>query len=144
MPIDAKDLEQLGYPREWLEFGLLEEGLLRGQLEYFWKQQVAGESVGTEHYRYPAFCSLLKREALADALVERYLALAALDPDRGMASAAVFDLMEHHGLTDAQFELVANSPLCKPRYLAGTRLLRALRAGVRTDEVLRTCITSRE
>lgn len=144
MPIGARELEILGYPRQWMELGLLDEAFLRAQLDHLGSQQAAGEHVGTEHYRYPAFRSLLKRDAFDDALVERYLSLAALDPDRFMARAAVFDLMEHHGLTDSQLELVGQSPLCTPRYLARTQLLRALRAGVRTDELLQTCIASRE
>ena len=133
-------LDRLGYAVEWLEWGLLDDGLVQSQLATLERD---GEH-GTEHFRYAAFSALLRRKAIEDLLVDRYLRLAELDPDPGMARSAVFDLMEHAGLTDDQLARVAKSPLCNPRVLERTRLLRALRAGPIGSELLQACVDSRE
>lgn len=136
----VEQLRLFGYPREWLEFGLLDEEIFRAQIEAY----RGGEDRNTEHYRFAAFRALLERAAFDDQLVERYLTLAERDPDPGMARAAVFEIMEHPGLTSEQLERVGRSPLCEARFLVRTQLLRALHEGSPTPELLQSCVDCRE
>jgi hypothetical protein len=140
MALDPEMLQPLQYPEAWLEYGLLDEALVCIQLDAYRR----GDDRCTEHYRGAAFRALLARRTFDDLLVQRYLTLAMRDPDPGMARAAVFELMEHLGLTEGQLEEVARCPLCDPRFLARTRLLRALRDVAPSHVLLQACVDSRE
>ena len=110
------DASQLGYPRAWLDFGLLEAPLLADQLARF----RAGEACSLEHYRFAAFQRILRRRTLSDELVEQFVRLAELDPDRHVATSALCGLLDHPALTCAQLErlapVVAGNPLLEKRY----------------------------
>ncbi|HEX9105281.1 MAG TPA: hypothetical protein VF997_23885 [Polyangia bacterium] len=109
------DASQLGYPRAWVDFGLLERPLLADQLARF----RAGEECALEHYRFAAFQRLLRRRELGDELVDKYVRLAELDPDRHVATSALCGLLDHPALTDAQLArlepVVAGNPLLEKR-----------------------------
>ncbi|WP_156039969.1 hypothetical protein [Aureispira sp. CCB-QB1] len=45
------DYKKLGYSKKWLEYGLLNESILKMQLDEFAK----GGDANTEHYRYWTF-----------------------------------------------------------------------------------------
>jgi hypothetical protein len=92
------DASLLGYPREWIELGLLERPLLADQLQRFH----AGEDPNTEHYRYAAFQRLLRRRQWTDELIDQYVRLVELDPDRTMATSALCALFDHPALTNEQ------------------------------------------
>ncbi len=98
--MDDASSELLGYPRAWLDFGLLERPLLADQLARF----RAGEDRNTEHYRYAAFQRLLRRRALSDEFIDQYVRLYELDPDRQMAISALCGLIDHPAITGAQLD----------------------------------------
>jgi hypothetical protein len=92
------DASQLGYPRAWIDFGLLERPLLAHQLDRF----RSGEDRNLEHFRYAAFQRLLRRRHWTDEIVDQYVHLVELDPDRVMARSALCALFDHPALTDEQ------------------------------------------
>ena len=114
------DASVLGYPKAWLEFGLLEAPLLHDQLARF----AAGEDDNLEHYRFAAFQRLLRRRVLVDELVDRYVRLCELDPDRQMATSALCGLLDHPALTDEQ--LVRLGPTVKGNCVLEKRYQRVL------------------
>jgi hypothetical protein len=110
------DASHLGYPRAWIDFGLLERPLLADQLARF----RAGEDCNREHYRFAAFQRLLRRRQLTDELIEQYVRLTELDPDRHVATSALCGLIDHPALSAAQLArlepVVAGNPLLEKRY----------------------------
>ncbi len=92
------DASELGYPRAWVELGLLERPLLADQLARF----RAGEDERRERYRQDAFQRLLRRRALTDELIDQIVQLASLDPCRQTATAALCGLLDHPALSEAQ------------------------------------------
>ena len=99
------DLETLGYTKEWLEAGLIDNKQLEGQLREF----ELGEDVETEHYRYRTLKNWLKlKSTFTDTEVADFLKLTKVDADRVMASAAVHDLLRHRSLSDTQFVTVVD------------------------------------
>ena len=109
------DASELGYPRAWLDYGLLEAPLLADQLARF----RAGEDCNREHYRFAAFQRVLRRRALTDEVIDKYVRLAELDPDRHVATSALCGLLDHPALSDAQLErletVVVGNPLLEKR-----------------------------
>ena len=114
------DASELGYPKAWLDFGLLEAPLLADQLARFH----AGEDRNLEHYRFAAFQRLLRRRVLTDELIDQYVRLAELDPDRTMATSALCGLLDHPALTDAQ--LVRLGPVVQGNCVLEKRYQRVL------------------
>jgi hypothetical protein len=94
------DASELGYPRAWVDFGLLDRPLLADQLARF----RAGEDERRERYRQDAFQRLLRRRALTDELIDQIVQLASLDPCRQTATAALCGLLDHPALSEAQLE----------------------------------------
>jgi hypothetical protein len=98
--------EELEYPNAWVELELLDQEFLREQLERY----RAGEDKNTEHYRYAAFLRLLEKEPFSDAFVDRFVRLAAADPDRVMGESAIIQLLHRHPFSDAQFAALCARP----------------------------------
>jgi hypothetical protein len=100
-------LRKLGYGPEWLEYGLIDEALLRKQSD----QYDSSDDKNTEHYRYAAFRDFLSKSAALDAmLIDRYIHLAQLDEDPTMAQSALILLAEHPHLTEAQLDYLSKHP----------------------------------
>jgi hypothetical protein len=136
---DPADLELLGYSPKWVEYGFLSPELLLAQVARFH----TGADQSSEHFRYAAFMQLQGRDIFSDEVFQRYLELAALDPDPlGMARAALIELLDHPGITDAQWEAVLAHPLVQtlPKLIRKRRLLKALRGPNVTDEILWRCV----
>ena len=123
--MDQSDLELLGYSPKWVEYGDLTPEFLLAQVARFH----SSHDKNTEHYRYAAFKHLQRRAALSDLEFDQYVELATLDPDPGMGTAAIIDLVHHPGLTETQFEAIMAHPRLQalPRLVKKQRLLRALR-----------------
>jgi hypothetical protein len=136
--MDEADLELLGYSSKWVEYGLLTPEFLEEQVTRFH----TGEDRNTEHYRYAAFKQLQRRETFSDLELEQYVELASADPDPGMGTAALVDLVHHPGLTETQWEvLVTHSCLqTLPRLVKKWRLYRELRRPELTDEIYWRCV----
>jgi hypothetical protein len=112
------DASALGYPRAWLDFGLLNAPLLADQLARF--RAGEAEALDPAHLRRAAFARLLRRRALTDELIDQYVQLARLDPDRDTGTAALLGLLDHPALTNEQLQrlqpIVADDPLLEQRY----------------------------
>jgi hypothetical protein len=110
--IETANLKLLGYSLKWVEYGFLTRDFLLDQAARFH----TGEDQNTEHYRYAAFKEFQKRNAFSDREFEQYIELAALDPDMAMGTAALVDILNHPGMTEAQWEAVMAHPasrLCR-------------------------------
>ena len=111
MASDVDELEvalrTLRYSRKWLEYGLLNPSFLEMQLRRF----RTGEDGNTELYRFAAFHQILAGEPLSDLIVEQYLELTAIDPDRAMATSALYILCAYAPLTEQQLDRAAEHPL---------------------------------
>ena len=82
--MDSNRLSTLGYTKEWIDGGFLDEDLLTRQLAEY-----VSESGGTEHFRYRAFLDWINaRSDYTDSEVAGLITLVALDEDRFMASDA--------------------------------------------------------
>ena len=114
------DASALGYPRAWLDFGLLEAPLLADQLARFH----AGEDRDLERFRLAAFQRILRRRTLTDELIDQYVRLCELDPDRQLATSALCGLLDHPALGDAQ--LVRLGPVVKGNCVLEKRYQRVL------------------
>jgi len=100
-------LAKLGYSSTWLEYGLLDEGLLREQC----KQYDISDDKNAEHYRYASFRAfLMKSAALDDTLLDGYIHLAQLDDDKTMAQAALILLVGWPHLSDSQLDRLSKHP----------------------------------
>src|SRR5438067_2402948 len=94
-------LTKLGYSPLWLDYGLLDEDLLRKQS----KQYDTSDDKNAEHYRYVAFRAVLTKNAtLDDELLDKYIRLAQLDRDSSMAQAALILLVVQPSLTEEQLD----------------------------------------
>jgi hypothetical protein len=138
-------LAKLGYSPGWLEYGFIDEDMLREQS----KQYDISTDKHTEHYRYAAFRAVLrKRVALDDMFLEKYIHLAQLDEDQSMAQAALMLLIGWPHLSDLQLErLSAHPAFALPvlqRQIERIRLLRQLRSSPLTEELFERCIVSRD
>ncbi len=98
-----KALVSLGYTSKWLDYGLLDPAELEAQFRAF----LAGEDTNTEHYRFASFRRILTGGPLSDTRVEQFLELATLDPDRVMATSALYELCSYLPLTERQLDLAA-------------------------------------
>ncbi|MGZ3428334.1 MAG: hypothetical protein ACXVCV_16895, partial [Polyangia bacterium] len=94
------DASRLGYPRAWIDFGLLERPLLAHQLDCY----RSGQDRNLEHFRYAAFQRLLRRRSWTDEVIDQYVRLVELDPDRVMGRSALCALFDHPALTAAQLQ----------------------------------------
>ena len=136
--MEKAHLELLGYSSKWVEYGLLTPELLDQQVRYY----QTGKDTNTEHYRYAAFKEIQRRRTFSDLEFERYVDLAASDPDPAMGRAALIDLIYHRGLIEAQWETVLVHPRLQelPKLVKKERLLKELRAPNVTLETLQRCV----
>ena len=138
-------LKKLGYDPTWLEYGLIDEDLLRLQS----KQYDISADKNIEHYRYAAFRAFLeKNTVLDDTLLDIYVRLAQLDEDPVMAQSALILLIGWPHLTDSQLDRLSKHPAfvspTTQRHIERTGLLRLLRASAVTDELFDRCIISHD
>lgn len=107
-------LAELRFSPQWLEYEFLDEQFL---LDLFDRYQRSDDR-NTEHYRYAAFRSVLKkRQAMNDTEIDRYVELAQIDEDHGMARAALHDLLVWSGLTKQQYQQLCALPAyAKPTF----------------------------
>jgi hypothetical protein len=136
--MNQADLELLGYSSKWVEYGSLTPELLLAQVARFH----TGDDKSTEHYRYAAFKLLQRRAAFSEREFDQYVELATLDPDPGMSTAALIDLIHHPGVTEEQLEALYAHPYVQklPRLVKKDRLLRALHQGSVPIETLQQCV----
>jgi hypothetical protein len=136
--VNPTDLELLGYSSKWVEYGFLTEELLRDQVQRFH----TSDDQNTEHYRYAAFRQIDRRAAFCDLEFEQYIELAASDPDPGMGTSALIDLLQHPGITREQWEALLAHPLVQahPRLVQKERLRRVLREPDAPLETLERCV----
>jgi len=139
-------LTKLGFDARWLEYGLLDEQFLRELSERF----DTSDDKNIEHYRYAAFYAvLMNSDALDDTLLDRYIHLAQLDEDLGMARSALIELISWRRLSDNQFEHLSKHPAFADPYIQRivekkVRLLRQLGSSdPLTDELFERCLASR-
>jgi hypothetical protein len=134
LPERSHDLNTLGFVPQWREYGLLPDELLDELLRTF----ASGEDRNTEHSRYTALLRVLDRECFSDELLNQLQTLLALDPAPVMARAAFLRLLEHSGLTDAQFAALRGHPLLASlsRRIERIALQRELRHGPVTPALL--------
>ena len=137
--LERRAIEQLGYPRRWLELGLLSVALLQKQFALY---DTAGADRNREHFRFAAFTLLLEREP-TDTNVTQVLELATLDPDIAMASSVLVALLRTRSLSTLNFDRVAAHPLLAPlqRFVVRERLLRRLRNEGPSSEVVTACLS---
>jgi hypothetical protein len=131
-----KLIATLQYDVAWLEYGFLDALTLSAQFAAF----QSGDDQNTEHYRYATFRRALTTRSSLDAqTLSHYLHLAEIDPNPGMANAALYDLLVWDGLTQAQFEELSEHALFAlpifERPILIRRLLRKLQAEVVTGDV---------
>lgn len=142
-PISTSELAELGYDSRWLEWGFLDAELFREQLAAF----RAGEDANTEHYRYPMFLQYLARDGMVTTEdVERYLTLAAVDPDPVMGEAALANLVDSPRLSDShREELRQHASFQIPhlqRRIVRRELLSEIVSRSLTDELFDRCVAS--
>jgi hypothetical protein len=132
------DLELLGYSAKWVESGFPTPELLRAQVEDFH----VGDSKTTYGYRYAAFREiLLRRTEFSDDEFQTYIELAESDTDAlGIGLSALYGLMDHPGLTEAQREAMYAHPWIPPNAVKKRRLFRAMRTVPVSLETLLMCV----
>jgi hypothetical protein len=140
--LSPSDLELLGYSARWVEYGFLSPELLGEQVRFFH----TGADRNTEHYRYWAFKQLQRRPVFSPLEFERYVELAASDPDPTMGRAALIDLLHHPGITEAQEKALLDHPRLQelPRLVQRRRLLRELHRTGPTIEMLQRALEARD
>jgi hypothetical protein len=99
-PSVAALLATFDFPDEWIKFRFVDESYLQNLYE----QYLNSDDKNQEHYRYRAFQDVLESEALTNRpeFLEHYLRLAELDPDFGMAKAALYNLLFSKAVTITQ------------------------------------------
>ncbi|MDQ3706356.1 MAG: hypothetical protein M3437_14300 [Chloroflexota bacterium] len=124
-------LTKLGYSPMWLEYGLIDEELLRQQSNQF----DASHDKHTEHYRYKAFQSFLDRRAILDDVsLDMYIHLAQLDEDPTMRQSALILLVRYPHLTETQLARLGKHPAFASLVVQRSiRRIRALRKLPPTD-----------
>jgi hypothetical protein len=139
----ARALSTLDYNPRWLESGLLDQALLEKQLiEYD-----QGNDRNTEHYRYAAFRRLLDAppDFVDDELIDRYIELANLDADRGMAQAALGLLANSVRLTEQQLVRLEEDPAFDvpilQKIIKRSQLLRELDSASISNDLFDRCIS---
>ncbi|OJJ15401.1 hypothetical protein BKI52_38965 [marine bacterium AO1-C] len=96
-------LNDLGYSDKWIEYGFLNDKMLKLQLDEFH----LGNDPNPEHYRYKSFLNWLdKREKLLDQEVINFIELALEDSDQTMAGSALKELLTSAKITEKQFQLI--------------------------------------
>jgi hypothetical protein len=100
----------------------------------------SGRDHNTEHYRYAAFCAVLRgRNRIADEEVDRYVELTELDNDPGMAGASRADLIGCTAVTLEQLARIERRPSFQARFLtkrlAGRRIMAELETDVISDDL---------
>jgi hypothetical protein len=118
-------LTKLGYSPMWLEYGLIDEELLREQSNQF----DTSHDKHTEHYRYKAFQAFLsQRSTLDDVMLDTYIHLAQLDEDPTMRESALILLVRHPHLTETQLARLGKHPAFASLVVQGSiQRIRALR-----------------
>jgi len=97
-------LSAYGFPIEWETWGLYPDALFQGQLAATEDDEAPHPD---EHLRYGAFVWWVRKDrALPKETLIQLCRLAALDPDPGMAGAAVHDIL-FHPMADAEVVSVA-------------------------------------
>lgn len=139
------ELAKLGYSPLWIEYDLLDDDFLLEQC----KRYATSYDKNTEHYRWAAFHAILaKNNVLDDTLIARYVQLAQIDEDQGMAESALLSLLRQPGLTDAQVERLSKHPAytspVAQRLIERIRLLRELQSSLLTEDLFMRCIASND
>ena len=95
-------LRELGYTREWLEAGVVDEECLRQQYEEY----LHSDDKDQEHYRAGAFSQFLQnKDSLSDAELEAILHLRDEGPDGcDLSEGRILGLLYSHLLSDEQHE----------------------------------------
>ena len=98
-------LSRLDYSQKWLDCGLLTESMLTEQI----KELDSGDDDNTEHYRYRTLTNYLNfQSSFDDPTLRNIIELLRNDPDKSMASSATILLLKSKGLTNEQFDTVAD------------------------------------
>lgn len=100
-------LRQLGYSREWLEWGILDVPTLLAQTQ----QWAAGGDSHSEHYRYATLqCYVAHNTQLETGQLARLLQVLQQDGDGHMAAAVLQTmLVKWAGVSEVQFQMLAEA-----------------------------------
>lgn len=97
---------RLNYTPDWLNVGILTEGVFESQLQEF----AIGEDTNTEHFRYRTFAAYLSKQAtFSDTQIQNIIQIFQLDQDKAMAGASLARLLKVLSLTDKQFTEVSEA-----------------------------------
>jgi len=98
-------LRELGYTREWLEAGVVDEHFLRQQYEEY----LRSDDKNQEHYRAGAFFQFLQnKDSLSDAEIEAIIHLRDEGPDGcDFSGGRIMGLLDSPVLSDEQYEELA-------------------------------------
>ena len=108
-----RELEELQFHPKWLESGFITKEWLQATFEQFCNSV----DKHTEHYRYGAFLYVLSSKPLfSDEELEKYIALAKIDIDKGMAEAALGALI-NVGLKQDKLDWFNNHPAYQTKRL---------------------------
>jgi hypothetical protein len=148
----AEAIAVLGYSRIWLDAGLLNRDELLMQRARF-AVAMAPVEAGCdeksafdrhpEHFRWATLSTFLAlHSAIRDDQVGAILKIAETDPDATSDAGFPISLLRHNGLTDAQFERVAESRALAtfPRVVLRFRCLRRLGRGEWSPELVDMCL----
>jgi hypothetical protein len=138
-------LEDLGYTKKWVDYGLLTEEILADQISEFQE----GEDQNLEHYRYGTFKSWLERKGeFTNSEISQFVELALEDSDQLMAGSAVKELFTHPNISDNQFILIKT---LLPRFgnwtlklIQREELKRRIENELLTEGLVRACIDYRQ
>ena len=99
-------LEMLGYDSVWLTSGFLDTEFLERQIAEYREE----DDPDPEHYRSAAFDLWINaKERYEDAEIRQISFLLEVDPERDMALSVGCFLLKRNGLTDAQFQDLADT-----------------------------------
>lgn len=137
-------LEDLGYSKKWIDYGLLTIETLRKQFSEFQK----GDR-NREHYRYATFVNWLNEKiGFSDLEIKQFIELAVEDSNQLMAGSAIKNLFIHSKISTAQSELIKNVlPEFGPwtnQFIQREELKKRVESENLTEELIKKCIDHRE